>query len=127
MRMSEVCIRRPVMTTLAMTIVLLASPLVSRADEVPTITVTVQYPGGNADTMAALVAAPLERQAATIPGVASITSSNAAGITRITLEFDKWPSIDAAAPALQSAISAMSESLPQDLPAPAIVTSGGGR
>ena len=43
--------------------------------EVPTISVSVQYPGASADTMAISIArAPLERQFSTIAGVSAITS-----------------------------------------------------
>ena len=77
MRLSELCIRRPVMTTLVMASLLLAGffgyrqlPIAAIPRiEVPTITVSVQYPGASADTMAISVAAPLERQFSTIAGV----------------------------------------------------------
>jgi hydrophobic/amphiphilic exporter-1 (mainly G- bacteria), HAE1 family len=131
MRISEVCIRRPVMATLAAGLVVWASSLgyhrPSRAGEVPTITVLVQYPGANADTVAVSVAAPLERQFSAIPGVASVSSATTAGRTTITIEFDQRRTRDAAAPAVQSALSAASAGLPQDLPTPAIVTKGGDR
>ena len=87
MRLSELCIRRPVMTTLVMASLLLAGffgyrqlPIAAIPRiEVPTITVTVQYPGASPDTMAVSVAAPLERQFATIAGITSITSLSTAG------------------------------------------------
>ena len=77
MRISELCIRRPVMTTLVMASLLLAGffgyrqlPIAAIPRiEVPTISVSVQYPGASADTMAVSVAAPLERQFSTIAGV----------------------------------------------------------
>ncbi|MBX9590461.1 MAG: efflux RND transporter permease subunit [Hyphomonadaceae bacterium] len=86
--------------------------------EVPTITVTVQYPGASADTMAISVAAPLERQFATIAGITSITSLNTEGNTQVTLEFDLNRSIDAASLDVQSAISVAAARLPEDLPTP---------
>ena len=87
MRLSELCIRRPVMTTLLMASLLLAGffgyrqlPIAAIPRiEVPTITVSVQYPGASPDTMAVSVAAPLERQFATIAGITAITSLNTAG------------------------------------------------
>src|SRR5947207_1029645 len=105
MRLSELCIRRPVMTTLVMASLLLAGffgyrqlPIAAIPRiEVPTITVTVQYPGASPDTMAVSVAAPLERQFATIAGITSITSLSTQGLTQIALEFDLNRSIDAAA------------------------------
>ena len=126
MRLSEICIRRPVMTTLVMASLLLAGffgyrqlPIaaIPRID-VPTITVTVQYPGASADTMAVSVAAPLERQFATIGGITSITSLSTEGNTQVTLEFDINRNIDAASLDVQSAISVAAARLPEDLPNP---------
>ena len=126
MRLSEICIRRPVMTTLVMASLLLAGffgyrqlPIAAIPRiEVPTITVTVQYPGASADTMAVSVAAPLERQFATIAGITSITSLNTEGNTQVTLEFDLNRNIDAASLDVQSAISVAAARLPEDLPNP---------
>src|SRR5262245_46630023 len=126
MRLPEICIRRPVMTTLLMASLLLAGffgyrqlPLAAIPRiEVPTITVTTTYPGASADTMAVSVAAPLERQFATIAGINTITSSNSQGSSQITLEFDLNRNIDAAALDVQSAISVALRRLPEDLPAP---------
>ena len=126
MRLSELCIRRPVMTTLLMASLLLAGffgyrqlPIAAIPRiEVPTITVTVQYPGASPDTMAVSVAAPLERQFATIAGITSITSLSTEGNTQITLEFDLNRNIDAAALDVQSAISVAAARLPEDLPTP---------
>jgi len=126
MRLSELCIRRPVMTTLVMASLLLAGffgyrqlPIAAIPRiEVPTITVTVQYPGASPDTMAISVAAPLERQFATIAGITAITSLSTQGNTQIALEFDLNRSIDAAALDVQSAISVAASRLPIDLPAP---------
>ena len=126
MRLSELCIRRPVMTTLVMASLLLAGffgyrqlPIAAIPRiEVPTITVTAQYPGASPDTMAVSVAAPLERQFSTIAGITAITSLNTEGTTQITLEFDLNRNIDAAALDVQSAISVAAARLPEDLPTP---------
>ena len=126
MRLSEMCIRRPVMTTLLMASLLLAGffgyrqlPIAAIPRiEVPTITVTVQYPGASPDTMAVSVAAPLERQFATIAGITTITSPSTEGNTQITLEFELNRNIDAAALDTQSAISVAAARLPEDLPTP---------
>ena len=126
MHLSELCIRRPVMTTLVMASLLLAGffgyrqlPIAAIPRiEVPTITITVQYPGASPDTMAVSVAAPLERQFATIAGITAITSLSTQGLTSIALEFDLNRSIDAAALDVQSAISVAMSRLPIDLPAP---------
>jgi HAE1 family hydrophobic/amphiphilic exporter-1 len=86
--------------------------------DVPTITVRAELPGASPDTMAVSVAAPLEREFATIAGLTSITSSSTAGFTSITLEFELDRDIDAAALDVQSAISVANRRLPDDLPSP---------
>jgi hydrophobic/amphiphilic exporter-1 (mainly G- bacteria), HAE1 family len=126
MRLSELCIRRPVMTTLVMASLLLAGffgyrqlPIAAIPRiEVPTITVSVQYPGASPDTMVVSVAAPLERQFATIAGITAITSLSTQGNTQVALEFDLGRNIDAAALDVQSSISVAMARLPIDLPAP---------
>ena len=126
MGISELCIRRPVMTILLMASILLAGFIGYRQlpiaaiprIEVPTIQVTARLPGGSPYTMAVSVAAPLERQFSTIAGMASITSSSVEGITQITMEFDLGRNIDAAALDVQSAISGALRRLPADLPEP---------
>jgi HAE1 family hydrophobic/amphiphilic exporter-1 len=126
MGISELCIRRPVMTTLIMASMLLGGVMgyrqlpiaaIPRID-VPTITVNARYPGASPETMAVSVAAPLERQFATIAGVDAITSSSVEGATSITLEFDLDRDIDNAALDVQSAISVATRRLPDDLPEP---------
>src|SRR5687767_9184247 len=122
MRLPELCIRRPVMTTLLMASLLLAGffgyrqlPLAAIPRiEVPTISVTARYPGASAETMAISVAAPLERQFSTIAGVTSITSNN----TQVILEFDLNRDIDAASLDVQSALSVAARQLPDDIPVP---------
>ncbi|MBN9279142.1 MAG: efflux RND transporter permease subunit [Hyphomicrobium sp.] len=126
MKISELCIRRPVLTTLLMASIALAGlfaygqlPIaaIPRID-VPTITVSARLPGASPDTMAVSVAAPLERQFATIAGIANITSSSVEGATSVTLEFSLERNIDAAALDVQSAISVAAQRLPKDLEAP---------
>jgi HAE1 family hydrophobic/amphiphilic exporter-1 len=126
LHISELCIRRPVMTILLMASLALAGffgyrqlPIAAIPRiEVPTITVSVEFPGASPDTMAVSVAAPLERQFSTIAGVTAITSLNTEGRTQVTLEFDLNRNIDAAALDVQSAISVAARRLPENLPNP---------
>src|SRR5262245_15091200 len=55
--------------------------------EFPTIRVTASLPGADPETMAARVAAPLERRLGEIPGVTELTSVSSMGVTRITVQF----------------------------------------
>jgi hydrophobe/amphiphile efflux-1 (HAE1) family protein len=84
--------------------------------EYPTIRVSAGRPGTDPATMAATVAAPLERRLGEISGVTEITSTSSLGSTNITVQFDLNRSIDAAARDVQAAINAAMTDLPADLP-----------
>ena len=84
---------------------------------IPFISVSAARPGTDPATMAATVAAPLERRLGEIAGVTEITSSNGLGSTRISLMFDPARKIDNAARDVQAAINAALSDLPSDLPA----------
>ena len=80
MTLSELCIRRPVMTTLITASIiafgvfgfrLLPVSALPKVD-FPTIAVTATLPGASADTMAASVAGIIERQLSTIAGISSM-------------------------------------------------------
>ncbi len=114
------------MTTLVMAGILIFGIFAYRALPVselpnvdfPTISVSADLPGAGPETMAATVARPLESQFATIPGITSMTSVNAQGLTSITLQFALDRDIDAAAQDVQSAISAALRRLPEGMPNP---------
>ncbi|HPT51081.1 MAG TPA: efflux RND transporter permease subunit [Accumulibacter sp.] len=126
MNLPELCIRRPVMTTLLMAAFLIFGLIGYRALPVselpsvdfPTISVTANLPGASPETMAAAVATPLEGQFSTIAGLDSMTSTSAQGSTSITLQFSLDRNIDAAAQDVQSAISGALRKLPPNMPAP---------
>jgi len=126
MNIAEFFIRRPVMTTLVMLAILFFGlagyRLLPVSDlpnvDFPTILVRVDLPGASPETMASSVATPLERQFSTIAGLDSMTSTNALGITLITLQFNLSRNIDAAAQDVQSMITKASTQLPPELPFP---------
>ncbi|EME71238.1 cation/multidrug efflux pump [Paramagnetospirillum caucaseum] len=84
----------------------------------PTIAVSAKLPGADPATMAATVAAPLERRLGEIPGVAEMTSTSSQGSTSITVQFDLDRSINGAAHDVQAAINAAASELAVDLPQP---------
>jgi HAE1 family hydrophobic/amphiphilic exporter-1 len=123
MNLSELCIRRPVMTTL-MTASIIAFGVfgfrllpVSALPKVdfPTIQVTATLPGASADTMAASVAGPIERQLSTVAGISSMSSSSSQGTTSITIQFDLNRSIDGAALDVQTALTIAQRRLPVEM------------
>src|SRR5258708_6106547 len=81
----------------------------------PTISVSANRPGADPETMAATVAAPLERRLGEIPGVTELTSRSSLGSSRISIQFDLTRNIDGAARDVQGAINAAIADLPGDL------------
>ncbi|MEW5789714.1 MAG: efflux RND transporter permease subunit [Pseudomonadota bacterium] len=126
MHLSELCIRRPVMTTLLMAALLIFGVIAYRALPVselpsvdfPTISVNANLPGASPETMAASVATPLEAQFSTIAGLDNMSSTSARGATSITLQFALDRDIDAAAQDVQAAIAAAARKLPTAMPSP---------
>lgn len=126
MHLPELCIRRPVMTTLLMAAFIIFGLIAYRALPVselpnvdfPTISVTARLPGASPETMAAAVATPLEGQFSTIAGLESLSSTSAQGSTSITLQFSLDRNIDAAAQDVQSAIASAQRKLPSDMSSP---------
>jgi multidrug efflux pump len=84
--------------------------------EFPTIRVSASRPGADPSTMAATVAAPLERRLGEIPGVIELTSTSSLGTTSISIQFDISRKIDSAARDVQAALNAAVADLPGDLP-----------
>lgn len=81
----------------------------------PTIQINASLPGANPSTMASAVATPIERQLSTIAGIDQITSSSSTGSTNITVQFALDRNIDAAALDVQTALSAVSRRLPEEM------------
>ncbi len=128
MSISAPFIARPIATSLLAIAVLLSSAMaysflpISSLPQVdfPVIQVTTQLPGANADTMARLVTAPLERQLGQIPSLEGMSSTSSQGVSQITLQFNLDRDINAAGQDVQSAISAAGGTLPQNLPYPPV-------
>jgi len=126
MNISELFIKRPVMTTLVMLGILVFGLMAYRLLSVsslpnvdfPTIQVNASLPGASPETMASAVATPLEKQFSTIAGVDQMTSSSSLGSTNITLQFTLDRSIDAAAQDVQAAISKTLRQLPTGIVPP---------
>ena len=124
MNVSEPFIRRPVGTTLlALALFLVGAvayfflPVASLpAVDFPAIGISAARPGADPQTMAASVAAPLERRLSGIAGLNELTSTSSLGSTQIIAQFDINKSLDAAARDVQAAINAALVDLPLDLP-----------
>jgi len=126
MSLSELCIRRPVLTTLLTASVIVFGIFAYRllpvaalpAVDFPTIQITALLPGASPETMAASVASPIERQLSTISGISSMNSSSSLGTTQITIQFDLNRNIDGAALDVQTALSVAAKYLPIEMTTP---------
>jgi len=126
MNLSELCIRRPVMTVLLSASAIVAGilayiglPIAALPSyDAPTISVTANLPGASPETMAASVATPLERQFSTIAGLEVMSSTSTLGNTSITLEFAQDRSIDSAAIDVQAALLRAQRSMPAEMTTP---------
>jgi hydrophobic/amphiphilic exporter-1 (mainly G- bacteria), HAE1 family len=126
MNLSEIFIRRPVMTTLLMlgTIIFglmsyLLLPISALPHvEYPFVNVSASLPGATPETMASSVSAPLERQFTEIAGLNSFNSTSATGSANISLQFDFSRRVDDAAKDVQAAIAAAAGQLPSGMTKP---------
>ena len=126
MSVPELFIRRPVMTTLVMSGILLFGFVGFRqlpvsdlpSVDFPTIQISANLPGASPETMASAVATPLEKQLSTIAGVDSMSSVSSQGSVSITIQFSLDRDIDAAAADVQAAIAKAARQLPPNMPTP---------
>src|SRR5260221_805945 len=126
MPLSELCIRRPVMTTLITASIiafgvfgfrLLPVSALPKVD-FPTIAVTATLPGASADTMAASVAGIIERQLSTLADIWRMSWSPSQGTSVITIQFALNRNIDAAAIDVQTALTIAQRRLPIEMTIP---------
>ncbi|ADU38322.1 efflux RND transporter permease subunit [Variovorax paradoxus] len=121
-------ILRPVATSLLMVAIVLAGmvgfrflPLSALPQvDYPTIQVQTLYPGASPEVMSNTVTAPLERQFGQMSGLDRMSSTSAAGVSIITLQFSLGQTLDVAEQEVQAAINAGGSLLPADLPAPPV-------
>ncbi|MDO8720177.1 MAG: efflux RND transporter permease subunit [Polaromonas sp.] len=121
-------IMRPVATALLMVAIVLAGlvgfkflPLSALPQvDYPTIQVQTLYPGASPEVMAQTVTAPLERQFGQMAGLSRMSSTSAAGVSIVTLQFGLGLALDVAEQEVQAAINAGGSLLPSDLPAPPV-------
>ena len=121
-------ILRPVATSLLMLAIVLAGllglkllPLAALPQvDYPTIQVQTLYPGASPEVMAQTISAPLERQFGQMAGLQRMSSTSAAGVSIVTLQFGLGLALDIAEQQVQAAINAGSSLLPADLPAPPV-------
>jgi HAE1 family hydrophobic/amphiphilic exporter-1 len=126
MTISELCIRRPVMTILLSVATVVAGVIAYSKIPVaalpsfnsPVIQVSATLSGASPENMAASVALPLEKEFSTIDGITVISSTNFLSTTSITLEFNNDRDIDKAAVDVQAALLRAQRRLPIEMTTP---------
>jgi HAE1 family hydrophobic/amphiphilic exporter-1 len=126
MNLSELFIRRPVMTVLLNLAMVLAGVIAYRSIPVaalpnydtPVINVSASLPGASPENMATSVALTLEKQFQTIAGLSLISSVSTLGNTSLTLEFEEGRNIDGASLDVQAALLRAQRSLPIEMTSP---------
>ncbi len=128
MNISELSIKRPVLSTVFILIILLFGVIgysylgVREYPSVdnPIITVDVSYPGANADIIENQITEPLEQNINGIPGIRSLTSSSSQGSCRVTVEFELEVDLETAANDVRDKVSRAQRYLPRDCDPPTV-------
>ena len=129
MNIASICIKRPVLSSV-LSIILLLLGFVGfnmlglrefPSVDPPTITVSTNYRGANADVMATQITQPLEESINGIDGIRTLTSSSSDGDSRITVEFNIDGDLEAAANDVRDRVSRVISRLPPDCDPPVIV------
>jgi multidrug efflux pump len=130
MNISELSIRRPVLT-FVMNIMLLLFGAIGfsylgvrdyPAIDPPNINVSTSYSGANADIIESQITEPLEKSINGIAGIKNITSNSSVGSSNINIEFELGVDMETAANDVRDKVSQASRQLPQDLTAPPVVS-----
>ena len=128
MNISEISIRRPVLATVIFIVILLFGVIgytylgvreYPNVD-IPIITVTVSYPGANAEVIENQITEPLEQNVNGIPGIRSLSSSSSQGFCRITIEFELHVDLETAANDVRDKVSRAQRLLPRDCDPPTV-------
>lgn len=128
MTLSELSIRRPVLSTVMVLIILIFGMIgftslgVREYPSVdnPIITVSVSYPGANADVIESQITEPLEQNINGIPGIRSLSSTSSQGSSRITVEFELSVDLETAANDVRDKVSRAQRYLPRDCDPPIV-------
>ncbi|MEE2525093.1 efflux RND transporter permease subunit [Hyphobacterium sp. HN65] len=123
MTLSEVAVRRPVLAFVASALIIVFGvlglqqlPLRELPDvDQPIVSVSIQYPGANAEVVENRVTQVIEDQLSGIDGIDLIESSSRDGNARISVTFDLSRDIEAAANDIRDAVSRISDRLPPDV------------
>lgn len=128
MNISELSIRRPVLSSV-MTIIIIIFGVIGYSSlgvreypsvDNPIISVNCSYPGANADVIENQITEPLEQNINGIPGIRSLSSVSSQGSSRITVEFELSVDLETAANDVRDKVSRAQRFLPRDCDPPTV-------
>ncbi len=128
MNISELSIKRPVLSTV-MTLVIILFGMIGYtylgvreypSVDNPIISVQCTYPGANADVIENQITEPLEQNINGIPGIRSLSSVSQQGSCRITIEFELSVDLETAANDVRDKVSRAQRFLPRDCDPPIV-------
>ncbi len=128
MKLSQICIERPVLSTvLSLVIVLFGAIALSRLPnreypdvDPPVVAVTTVLPGAAPEVIETSVTQPLEDQLIAIEGVKHLTSLSREQVSQITVEFDLDRDVDDAANDVRDRVARARSELPDDVDEPVV-------
>ena len=128
MNISELSIKRPVLSTVLTLIIILFGIIGYQSLGVreypsvdnPIISVTCSYSGANADVIENQITEPLEQNINGIPGIRSLSSVSRQGQSRITVEFELSVDLETAANDVRDKVSRAQRYLPDDCDPPTV-------
>jgi len=128
MKLIDISVKRPVLTSVFMLLLVLAGllgisrlPLRQLPDiDRPIVSVSISYPGASAEVMESRITQVAESAVSGIEGIEQITSTSRDERTSINIEFSLSRDIDAAASDVRDAISRVSSRLPDEITPPVI-------
>ncbi len=128
MSLSDFSVKRPIFTTMVtLIVVVLGAVSLARLKidlfpsiELPTVTISTNYPGASPEVMETLVTQIIEEIISTVPGVEEVTSQSSEGRSRVRVRFAWGTNIDSAALELQATLEDEINELPDNIERPRV-------
>ena len=129
MSLSSISIRRPVLSIVMSTVIVLFGVIGFTelgvreypAVDPPIITVSTNYRGANADVIESQITEPIEESVNGISGIRTLTSVSREGRSTVTVEFDLDIDLEDAANDVRDRVSRAQGNLPPDVDPPIVV------
>jgi multidrug efflux pump len=128
LRLSQVCIDRPVFATvLSLVIVLVGAVSLGRISnrelpdiDAPVVSVTTVFPGAAPEVVETSVTQPIENAVVGIEGVKHVTSLSREQVSQVTVEFVLGRDVDLAANDMRDRVARIQRSLPDEVDPPIV-------